>query len=153
MHYILLRLISTLPYYIFISRMSHIINNLLTTIYYWKSNFFIVTVQTTSKTPRSNSWSTPCTPSPTLSRTWSRLIKESSVIVQNSTLGLYRVYNSLQPLPRLHHCKRLSKLSTQCECTVTPIGLLFFVQPIAAKCCWRGWGGKHSSILGKKHNI
>ena len=30
--------------------------------------------------------------------------------------------NSLQPLPRLHCCKRPSKLSTQCECTVTPIG-------------------------------
>ena len=33
-------------------------------------------------------------------------------------------HNSLQPLPRLHRCKRPSntKLSTQCECTVTPIG-------------------------------
>ena len=32
------------------------------------------------------------------------------------------------------HCKRPSKLSTQCECTctVTPIGWYFFVQPIAA---------------------
>ena len=28
-------------------------------------------------------------------------------------------HNSLQPPPR---CKRPSKLSTQCECTVTPIG-------------------------------
>ena len=27
-------------------------------------------------------------------------------------------YNSLQPLPRLHRCKRVSKLSTQCECTI-----------------------------------
>ena len=26
------------------------------------------------------------------------------------------------PVPRLHRCKRPSKLSTQCECTVTPIG-------------------------------
>ena len=33
-------------------------------------------------------------------------------------------HNSLQPLPR---CKRPSKLSTQCECTVTPIGWWFFV--------------------------
>ena len=30
--------------------------------------------------------------------------------------------NSLLPLPRLHRCKRPSKLSTKCECTVTPIG-------------------------------
>ena len=30
--------------------------------------------------------------------------------------------NSLQPLSRLHRCKRPSKLSTQCEGTVTPIG-------------------------------
>ena len=29
---------------------------------------------------------------------------------------------SLQPLPRLHRCKRHSKPSMQCECTVTPIG-------------------------------
>ena len=28
-------------------------------------------------------------------------------------------------IPRLHHCKRPSKLSTQCECTVTPIGCSF----------------------------
>ena len=57
-------------------------------------------------------------------------------------------HNSLQPLPRLHRCKRPSKLSTQCECTVTPIGWYFFVQPIAAE-FWRGRGGK----LSKKHNI
>ena len=57
-------------------------------------------------------------------------------------------FNSLQPLPRLHRCKRPSKLSTQCECTVTPIGC-FFVQPIAAE-CWRGRGGKLLRILGKK---
>ena len=31
-------------------------------------------------------------------------------------------HNSLQPLPRLHLCKGTSKLSRQCECTVTPIG-------------------------------
>ena len=46
----------------------------------------------------------------------------------------YRVFfhNSLQPLPRQHRC---SKLSTQCQCTVTPIGwYFFFVQPIAAEC-------------------
>ena len=30
--------------------------------------------------------------------------------------------NSLQPLPRLHRSKRPSMFSTQCECTVTPIG-------------------------------
>ena len=38
------------------------------------------------------------------------------------------------------------------ECTVTPIGLQFFVQPIAAE-CWRGRGDKLSRILGIKHNI
>ena len=32
------------------------------------------------------------------------------------------LHNSLRPLPHLHSCKRPSKLSTQCECTVTPIG-------------------------------
>ena len=31
-------------------------------------------------------------------------------------------HNSLQPLSHLHHCKRHSKFSTQCENTVTPIG-------------------------------
>ena len=54
----------------------------------------------------------------------------------------------VQPLPRLHRCKRPTKLSTLCECTVTPIGWYFFVQPIAAE-CWRGRGGKLSRILGK----
>ena len=34
-------------------------------------------------------------------------------------------HNSLQPLPRLHRCKRPSMLSTQSECTVTPIGWQF----------------------------
>ena len=41
--------------------------------------------------------------------------------------------NSLQPLPLLHRCKRPAKLSTQCKCTVTPIGGQFFVQPIAGE--------------------
>ena len=32
-------------------------------------------------------------------------------------------HNSLQPLPRpRRRCKRPTKLSTPCECTVTPIG-------------------------------
>ena len=31
-------------------------------------------------------------------------------------------HNSLQPLPRLHRCKKPSKLSTLCECTVASIG-------------------------------
>ena len=35
------------------------------------------------------------------------------------------IHNSLQPLPRLYPCKRPSKLSTQCECTVTPISWYF----------------------------
>ena len=30
-------------------------------------------------------------------------------------------HNSLPPLPRLHGSKRPPKLSTQCQCTVTPI--------------------------------
>ena len=58
------------------------------------------------------------------------------------------LHNSLQPLPRLHFCKRPSNLSMQCECTVTPIGWQFFVQPIAAE-CWRERGGK----FWRKHNI
>ena len=61
-------------------------------------------------------------------------------------------HNSLQPLPRLHRCKSSSKFSTESECTVTPIGWQFFVQPIAVE-CWRGKGGKLSRILGMKHNI
>ena len=61
-------------------------------------------------------------------------------------------HNSLQPLLHLHRCKRPSKLSTQCECTVTPIGWEFFVQPIEAECWW-GRGGKLLRIPGKKHNI
>ena len=51
-------------------------------------------------------------------------------IRQLTSVALYRVFRkncvffhiSLQPLPRLYHCKRLTKLPTQCECTVTPIG-------------------------------
>ena len=34
-------------------------------------------------------------------------------------------HTSLQPLPRLHRCKRPQKLSTQCECTVTPRLVIF----------------------------
>ena len=60
-----------------------------------------------------------------------------------------KTHDSLLPLPRLHRCEKSSKLSTQCECTVTPIGWLFFVQPIAAE-CWRGRGGKLLRILEKK---
>ena len=60
--------------------------------------------------------------------------------------------NSLQPLPRLQCCKRPSKLSTQCECTITPIGWLFFVQPIAAECL-RGRGGKLSRMFEKKQYL
>ena len=30
-------------------------------------------------------------------------------------------HNSVQPLPRLHRCKRPSRLSTQCACTVIPM--------------------------------
>ena len=32
-------------------------------------------------------------------------------------------HNSLQQFARRHPCKRPSKLSTQCKCTLTPIGL------------------------------
>ena len=55
-------------------------------------------------------------------------------------------HNPLQPLPRLHRCKKPSKLSTQCECTVIPIGRLFYVQPIAAE-CWRGNSRKKNTIF------
>ena len=76
----------------------------------------------------------------------------TAVHVQRVQEKLCFLHNSLQPLPCLHRCKRSLKLSTQCECTVTPIGWNFFVQPIAVE-CWRGRGGKLSRILGKKHNI
>ena len=72
-------------------------------------------------------------------------------MVQGVQEKLCFFHNSLQSLPRLHRCKRPSKLSTQCECTVPPIGWKFFVQPIAAE-FWRGRGGKLLRILGKKHN-
>ena len=65
---------------------------------------------------------------------------------------LFFFHNSLQPLLRLHRCKRPSKLSTRCECTVTPIGWIFFAQTIAAE-CWRGRGGILSRILEKLHTI
>ena len=59
-------------------------------------------------------------------------------------LNKYRVFrkivffhNPLQPIPRLHmyHCTRFGKVSTQCKCTVTPIGWPYWpisVQQIAA---------------------
>ena len=42
--------------------------------------------------------------------------------IQRVQEKLWFILNSLQPFPRLHRCKRPSKLSRQCECTVTPIG-------------------------------
>ena len=57
-------------------------------------------------------------------------------------------HNSLQPLPRLHRCVRPSKLSKQCECTVSPTGWSFFAQPIAAE-CWRGRGDNFREFLKK----
>ena len=59
---------------------------------------------------------------------------------------------SLQPLPRLHRCKRPIKLSKQCKCTVTPIGWQYFGQPITAQ-CWPRSGLKTLKILGKKTQI
>ena len=50
-------------------------------------------------------------------------------------------HNSLQPLPGLHRCKRPSKHS---------YWMVFFVQPITAK-CWCGRGGKLLRILEKKY--
>ena len=52
-----------------------------------------------------------------------------SILMLSRVTGKYRVFrkscdffhNSMQSLPLLHHCKRPSKLSKQCECTVTPI--------------------------------
>ena len=50
-----------------------------------------------------------------------------------------------------YRCRRFSKLSTQCECTVTPIDCTIYVQPIAAQWCW-GRGGKIMiRILAKKN--
>ena len=49
-----------------------------------------------------------------------------SIVEHTGCLGkIVFFHNSLQPLPRLHCCKRPSKISTQCECTectATPIG-------------------------------
>ena len=45
-----------------------------------------------------------------------------------------------------YRCKRFSKLSTQCECTVTPIGWPISVTPIAAECLY---GREIMKILGK----
>ena len=49
-----------------------------------------------------------------------------------SILIIYRVFKkivfflySLQPLPSINRCKRPSKLSTQYECTVNPMGWYF----------------------------
>ena len=53
---------------------------------------------------------------------------------------------------KIHYNPSLAYIAVQCECTVNPIGLYFFVQPIAAE-CWRGRGGKLSRIHEKKHNI
>jgi len=71
----------------------------------------------------------------------------------DSTIQFNRVVSTLikftaTPPSRLHRCKRPSKLSTLCKCTVIPIGWLFYVQPIAAE-CWRGRTGRLSRILGK----
>ena len=41
-------------------------------------------------------------------------------ILQGVQEKLCFFHNSLQPLPRLHRCKRPSKLSTKSECTVIP---------------------------------
>ena len=78
-------------------------------------------------------------------------LSETRKEIQGVQVKLCFLHDSMQPLPRLHCCKRSSKLSTQCECTVTPIGWQFFVEPIAAE-FWRGRGGKLSKILGKMHN-
>ena len=56
-----------------------------------------------------------------------------------------------------YNCKRISKLSTHSECTVTPIGWPISVQPIAAKFC-RGRVGKitqfflHTLYFASKRN-
>ena len=62
------------------------------------------------------------------------------------------LHNFLQLLPRLHCCKRSSKLSTQCKCTVTPIGWYFFVQLIAAK-CWRGGEFFEKNTILNEHPV
>ena len=70
-------------------------------------------------------WELPLTPYMTKKRWWNGPLCHA---LHSSELGtgcwgkIVFFYNSLQPLPRLHRCKRPSKLSTQWECTVTPIG-------------------------------
>ena len=57
-------------------------------------------------------------------------------------------HNSLQPLPRLHRCKRPSKLSNAMRVYSHSYWLVFFWKPIAPE-CWRRWSGKLSRILEK----
>ena len=64
---------------------------------------------------------------------------------------LYFFHISLQPLPRLHRCKRPSTIMSMIMYSYSN-WLVIFVQPIAAV-CWQGRGGKLLIILGKKHNI
>ena len=61
-------------------------------------------------------------------------------------------HNSLQPLPRLHRCKRPSNSQRNVSVQSPVMAGNVFVQPIAAE-CWRGRGGKLSRILGIKHNV
>ena len=63
-------------------------------------------------------------------------------------------HNSLQPLPRLHYCKRPSKLSTQCECTVTGNFLYNQLQPIVqAKERWQTFFEKTQYLMNTLYLI
>ena len=53
---------------------------------------------------------------------YNALYLDNTLVIQGVQEKLCFFHNSLQPLPRLHRCKRPSKISTQCEWTVTPIG-------------------------------
>ena len=57
---------------------------------------------------------------------------------------VFSQFTATPPSPT-YCCKRPLKFSTQCECTVVPIGWPFFVQPIADK------NSKLLRILGKKN--
>ena len=66
-------------------------------------------------------------------------------------ISVFSQFTATPPSPTSRRCKRPSKLWTQCECTVTPIGRSFFVQPIAGE-YWRGrW--QNFENTWKKNNI
>ena len=92
---------------------------------WWPSSRASACPSTVPSTPGGTGTAWPSCPSSTTGSTFGH-----APSVASRSPERYRVFrkncfvfkNSLQPLPTLHGCKRPSKHSTQCECTVTPIG-------------------------------